>query len=150
MFRPHRPTNWREQTPLVAVWVLVLAAAAASGLILNSVTFSDADAFAQAGAIMLSNHWQHTYSDPWLQAGPFEMLICLLGRTLGGALPGEAGAPDMIGAAALPGVAAAGGGPGRKPPPILARGGLRVGGLRPRGETGAPSRAFYRPLWSRC
>src|SRR5258708_22627335 len=105
MSRLRKPTSWRGHAPLVAVWVLMLAAAGVSGLILNSVTFSDADAFARAGAIMLSSHWQHTYSDPWLQAGPFELLICLLGRTLGGSLRGEAGAPHMVGAAAPPAVA---------------------------------------------
>ncbi len=147
MFRPHRPTNWREQTPLVAVWVLVLAAAAASGLILNSVTFSDADAFAQAGAIMLSNHWQHTYSDPWLQAGPFEMLICLLGRTLGGSLRGEAVALNMIGATALLGVATAVVGRRWKPLAIVAGGALGIGIISDMWEWGHPSELFIALVW---
>ena len=32
---------------------------------------------------MLSGHWRDTYADPWLQAGPLEMLVCLLGKLLG-------------------------------------------------------------------
>ena len=95
----------RPYAPLAAVWLLALTAAAASGWVLNSTTFSDADSFAHAGSIMLSGAWRHTYSDPWLQAGPFEMIVCLVGRTLGGSLRGEAVAMNMIGAAALLGVA---------------------------------------------
>jgi hypothetical protein len=56
MSRPRRPVNRREHAPLAAVWLLVLAAAGVSGLILNSGTSSDADSFAQAGAVLLSGH----------------------------------------------------------------------------------------------
>ncbi|HEX7626871.1 MAG TPA: hypothetical protein VF379_07415 [Gaiellaceae bacterium] len=83
----------------------VLAAAALAGFVLNSATFSDADGFARAGRVLLSPHWRHTYSNSWLQAGPFEQVICLLGRTLGVTARGEPVALNMIGAAALLAVA---------------------------------------------
>jgi hypothetical protein len=79
----------------------VLAGAAAAGVFLNSATFSDADGFAAGGRVLLSSRWQHTYADPWLQAGPFEQVICLLGRTLGLTAAGQPVALNMIGAAAL-------------------------------------------------
>ena len=147
MSRPRRSTNWREHAPLVAVWMLVLAAAGVSGLILNSVTFSDADAFAQAGAIMLSSQWQHTYSNPWLQAGPFEMLICLLGRTLGVSLRGEAVALNMIGAAALLAVATVVLGRRWKPLAIVAGGALGIGIISDMWEWGHPSELFIALVW---
>lgn len=79
----------------------VLASAAAAGIFLNSATFSDADGFAAGGRVLLSVRWQHTYADSWLQAGPFEQLICLLGRTAGGSAAGEPVALNVVGAAAL-------------------------------------------------
>jgi hypothetical protein len=87
--------------PFVLVVLGVLAAAAATGWLLNSASFSDADPFAAAGRVMLSPDWRHTYASPWLQAGPFELLICLAGHTLGITAVGEPIALNMIGAAAL-------------------------------------------------
>jgi hypothetical protein len=86
---------------VAVVMVLVLAGAAVAGVFLNSATFSDADGFADGGRVLLSMRWQHTYADSWLQAGPFEQLICLLGRTLGVTAAGEPVALNMVGAAAL-------------------------------------------------
>jgi hypothetical protein len=136
-----------ERAPLAAVWLLVLAAAGASKLILNSVTFSDADSFAQAASTMLSTNWQHTYHDPWLQAGPFEMIVCLLGRTLGGSLRGEAVALNMIGAAALLGVATVVVRMTWKPLAIVAGGALCLGIIRDMWEWGHPSELFIALVW---
>src|SRR3954447_8547356 len=122
-----KPFRGIELAPLAAVWLLVLAGAAASGWILDSVTFSDADSFARAGSIMLSSNWQHTYHDPWLQAGPFEMIVCLIGRTLGGSLRGEAITLNMIGAAALLGVVTVVTRRSWKPLAIVAGGALGLG-----------------------
>jgi hypothetical protein len=141
------PRPGRERGVLAAVWLVVLAAAGVSGLILNSGTFSDADSFAQAGAVMLSSHWQHTYSDPWLQAGPFELLICLLGRTLGGSLRGEAVALNIIGATALLGVASVVM-RGRWTPVAIATGGaLGIGIISDMWEWGHPAELFIALVW---
>lgn len=86
---------------VMLVVLAVLAGAAAAGVYLNSATFSDADGFASAGRVLLSVRWQHTYADSWLQAGPFEQLICLFGRVAGGTARGEPVALNMVGAAAL-------------------------------------------------
>ena len=137
----------RDRAPLAAVWLLVLAAAAASGWILNSVTFSDADSFAQAGSIMLSSNWQHTYHDPWLQAGPFEMIVCLIGRTLGGSLRGEAIALNMIGAAALLGVATVVARGRWKSLAIMTGGALGLGIVSDMWEWGHPSELFIALAW---
>ena len=134
-------------TPLAAVWLLVLAAAAASGWILNSITFSDADSFAQAGSIMLSSNWQHTYHDPWLQAGPFEMIVCLIGRTLGGSLRGEAIALNMIGATALLGVATVVARGRWRPLAIMTGGALGLGIVSDMWEWGHPSELFIALVW---
>jgi hypothetical protein len=133
--------------PLIAVWLLVLGAAAAAGWILNSVTFSDADSFAQAGSIMLSSNWQHTYHDPWLQAGPFEMIVCLVGRTLGGSLRGEAVALNMIGAAALLGVATVVVRRSWKPLAFVTGGALAIGIISDMWEWGHPSELFIALTW---
>jgi hypothetical protein len=148
MSRLRSPATWREHAPLAAVWLLVLAAAGVSGLLLNSGTFSDADSFAAAGALMLSSHWQHTYSDPWLQAGPFELLVCLLGRTLGGSLRGEAVAINVIGAAALLGVATAVvGRRGWKALAIVTGGAVGLGIISDMWEWGHPSELFIALVW---
>jgi hypothetical protein len=86
---------------VAVVMLLVLAGAAAAGVFLNSATFSDADGFADGGRVLLSARWQHTYADSWLQAGPFEQLICLLGRTAGVTAAGTPIALNVVGAAAL-------------------------------------------------
>jgi hypothetical protein len=137
----------RESTPLAAVWLLVLGAAAASGWILNGATFSDADSFAQAASVMLSSNWQHTYHDPWLQAGPFEMIVCLIGRTLDGSLRGEAVAMNAIGAAALLGVATVVVRRRWKPLAIAAAGALAVGIISDMWEWGHPSELFIALVW---
>jgi hypothetical protein len=86
---------------LVVVVLGVLGAAAATGWLWNSASFSDADDFAAAGRMMLSPGWRHTYANPWLQAGPFELLVCLAGRTLGIRAVAEPIAFNLIGAGAL-------------------------------------------------
>jgi hypothetical protein len=96
---PRRSALTLSGTSIVAAGVLGCAALA--GFVLNSATFSDADGFAAAGRVLLSTHWRHTYHDPWLQAGPLEQLICLLGRTLGLNARGEPPALNMIGAGAM-------------------------------------------------
>jgi hypothetical protein len=135
------------RSPLIGVWLLVLAAAAASGWILNSVTFSDADSFAHAGSVMLSGSWQHTYSDSWLQAGPFELLVCVLGRTLGHSLRGEAIAMNVIGAAAVLGVASVVLRGRWKPVALVAGGALGVGIVSDMWEWGHPSELLIALTW---
>jgi hypothetical protein len=151
MSRPRRADGAlhgsRGYTPLVAVWLVVLTAAGVSGVILNSTTFSDADSFAQVASIMLSSHWQHTYSDPWLQAGPFELLVCLLGRTLGGSLRGEAVALNMIGATALLGVATVAVRGRWKPLAVVTGGALGIGIISDMWEWGHPSELFIALVW---
>ena len=93
-----RPT---PDTAVVLVVLGVLVGAAVTGFVLNSATFSDADGFADAGRVLLSSHWQHTYSNSWLQAGPFEQIVCLLARTLGITARGEPPVLNVVGAAAL-------------------------------------------------
>jgi hypothetical protein len=150
MFRLPDPGNAArrgDRGALAAVWLLALGAAAASGWILNSATFSDADSFAHAASIMLSSHWQHTYSDPWLQAGPFEMVVCLLGRTLGGSLRGEAVALNVIGAAALLAVGTVVARRSWKPLATLAGGAVGLGIISDMWEWGHPSELLIALTW---
>jgi hypothetical protein len=125
----------------------VLAAAAATGWILNSATFSDADGFAAAGRTMLSPAWRHTYGSSWVQAGPFELMLCLLGRTIGVNATGEPIALNTIGAAALLVVAC----PvlrGRwKPVLVVGIGALGLGIVSDMYEIGHPSELFISLVW---
>lgn len=125
----------------------VLAGAALTGFFLNTAAFSDADGFAAAGRVLLSSNWRHTYANPWLQAGPFEQLICLLGRTLGGTALGEPAALNLIGAAALMLVARSV--LGRNWQALLYVGGLAtlVGVTSMLYEVGHPSELFIGLLW---
>jgi hypothetical protein len=146
MFKPPNLVGCRS-AHLAAVWLVVLGAAALSGWILNSGTFSDADSFAQAASTMLSSHWQHTYSDSWLQAGPFELLVCLLGRTFGGSLRGEAVAINMIGAATLLAVGTVVVRRNWKPLAIVTGGALAIGIISDMWEWGHPSELFIALIW---
>jgi hypothetical protein len=96
-----RSVALREVAGVLLVSLGVLAGAVLAGFFVNSARFSDADGFAAAGRVLLSSQWRHTYADPWLQAGPFEQLICLAGRTLGITPQGEPPALNTIGALAL-------------------------------------------------
>jgi hypothetical protein len=91
--RGHRRSS-APARELVLVCLGVLGGAAAFGLVLNSTVFSDANGFAAAAHVLLSSNWRHTYSDSWLQAGPFEQLVCL-------AVHSSAIASNLLGAAAL-------------------------------------------------
>jgi hypothetical protein len=90
------------RSPGVSLVVLaVLAGAAESGWLMHDLTMSDVGGFADAGRLMLSSAWRHTYDDPWVQAGPLELLLCVLGRTLGVTARGVSIAMNLMGAAAL-------------------------------------------------
>jgi len=147
MSKPPSSVNWRRHAPLAAVWLLVLVGAGVSGLLLNSATFSDSESFAQAASTMLSHNWQQTYSDSWLQAGPFELLVCFLGRMLGGSLRGEAIAMNVIGAAALLGVATVVVQRRWKPLAILTAGALAIGIISDMWEWGHPSELLIALIW---
>jgi hypothetical protein len=132
---------------LAAVWVAVLGGAAAGGLLFPSATFSDADSFAHAATVMLSGDWQHTYADPWLQAGPFEMLVCLAGRTLGGSLRGEPAALNVLGALALLTVATAVFGRRWREVALVGAAALGLGIVSDMWEWGHPSELFIGLVW---
>lgn len=129
------------------VWALVLAGAAASGWFLNSATFSDTEAFAHAARVMLSPHWQQTYADPWLQAGPLELLACLLGTTLGVTSRGAPIAMNMIGAVAVLAVTARIFGRRWREPAIVAGVALAIGIVADMWEWGHPSELFIAIVW---
>jgi hypothetical protein len=137
----------RGSAQLAAVWVLVLVGAGVNGWILNSPTFSDAFSFAQAGSVMLSSNWQHTYHDSWLQAGPFEMIVCLLARVLGITLRGQAVAINVIGAAALLTVGTVVVRRNWKALAIMTFAALGIGIISDMWEWGHPSELFIALVW---
>jgi hypothetical protein len=92
--------NGRRLVPVCAIALLV-SLAAGSGFVFDSGLDSDANGFAAAGRMMLSGAWPHTYHDPWLQAGPFEALACLVAQLVGSAHGTEPAAFDALGALAL-------------------------------------------------
>ena len=136
-----------ESPGVLLVCLAVLSGAALAGFVLNSATFSDADGFARAGRVLLSPHWRHTYSDSWLQAGPFEQIICLLGRTLGVTARGEPVALNMIGAAALLAVARRVLGADWKALLYVGAGATGLGIISDLYEIGHPSELFIALVW---
>lgn len=68
---------------------------------------SDPYLFANAGSVMLSGQWTHTFAPQSLQAGPFELALCALARWVGGGgATGFAIALDLATTAAAVAVAA--------------------------------------------
>jgi hypothetical protein len=129
------------------VFLFGAAGAAAAGILMPSPLFSDAHAFAHAGATMLSSNWRHTYHDPWLQAGPFELLVCLAGRTIGDVGPGTPVAMDVLGALALLGVARSVVGDRWRELLFVALGALGLGVISDTFEIGHPSALFVTLMW---
>jgi hypothetical protein len=129
------------------VWALVIAAAAASGWFLHSTTFSDTEAFAHAARVALSSHWSTTYADPWLQAGPLELLVCLVGTTLGMSLRGAAIAMNVIGALSVLAISAHVFGRRWKEPLFVAAGALGIGIISDMWEWGHPSELLIALVW---
>jgi hypothetical protein len=137
----------RDNAAVGLVALAVLGTAALTGFVMNSATFSDADGFADAGRVLLSTHWRHTYHDPWLQAGPFEALICFLGRTLGITPGGEPAALNMIGALALLLVAIRVLGRDWKGLLYVSAGAIGLGIISDLYEIGHPSELFISLTW---
>jgi hypothetical protein len=136
------------RSPGVALVVLaVLAAAAVSGWVLHDTSMSDAGGFADAGRLMVSPAWRHTYDDPWVQAGPFELLICFGCQTLGATARGVSIAMNLLGAAAL--LAVARHVVGRRWSSLLFVGGgaLALGVILDLAEIGHPSELFIALTW---
>lgn len=136
------------RSPGVALVVLaVLAGAAVSGWVLHDTSMSDAGGFANAGRVMLSSGWRHTYDDPWVQAGPFELLICFACQALGVTARGASIAMNLLGAAALLAVTR----PvvGRRWSSLLFVGGgaLGLGVILDLAEIGHPSELFIALSW---
>jgi len=143
-----RSWNGVAHSPGVALVVLaVLGGAALSGWVLHDTTMSDAGGFAAAGRLMVSSGWRHTYDDPWVQAGPFELLICLVCRTLGATARGASIAMNLLGAVALLGVARHV--LGRRWDSLLfvGCGALVLGVILDLAETGHPSELFIALTW---
>jgi len=129
------------------VWALVLLAAAATGWFLNSATFSDAVAFAHAARVAFSPGWGSTYADPWLQAGPLELLVCLLGTTLGVTARGAPIALNVIGAVAVLAVSAHLFGRRWKEVAFIGGGAIALGIISDMWEWGHPSELFIALVW---
>jgi hypothetical protein len=137
----------RPPPGLTLTWLAVLAGSAAAGWFLNSTTFSDADSFAQAATAMLSHNWQHTYADSWLQAGPLELIVCLLGRTLGVSARGAPMALNALGALAVLSVGTITFGRRWKELAIVGAGVLGLGIISDMYEWGHPSELFIALAW---
>lgn len=136
-----------EHAPLGAVWLLVLAVAGASGWLMHDLTMSDVGGFAAAGRLMLSSAWRHTYNDPWVQAGPFELLICVVGQAVGVTSRGVSIAMNIMGAAAF--LAVAQHVLGRRWAALLfvGVGALGLGLITDLAEIGHPSELFIALTW---
>src|SRR5919204_6329300 len=91
----------------VGIAFVVLASIAGAVVVGVFADRSDSDfgVFAAAGRTMLSSHWLHTYHDPFVQAGPFELPLCYLAKLVGGNGAGAAIVLDVAGVLALLAVA---------------------------------------------
>jgi hypothetical protein len=70
--------------PWLAVAAFAVPGAAAVGWLDATGGSSDVSLFADAGSTMLSGNWLHAYHASAVQAGPLELALCSLARTLGG------------------------------------------------------------------
>lgn len=127
--------------------IAVLLGAAADGYLNHNGLFSDVGGFAHAGRTMLSPRWRHTYDNPWVQAGPFELLLCVLGKTVGVTQRGTAMAMDVIGAIAILAVARHVLGRRWRPLLFVGAGALLLGIIGDMFEIGHPSELFISLTW---
>jgi hypothetical protein len=139
----------RRRLPLglTLTWLAVLAVAAATGWFMHSKTFSDAGGFASAAQVMLSGRWRHTYGDSWLQAGPLEMLVCLLGKILGLSARGVPVALNALGALAILAVATPTLGRRWREIALAGGGAIALGIVSDMWDWGHPSELFIALLW---
>src|SRR2546430_2608495 len=79
----------------------VVVAAAVTGWLDGATPPTDAALFAKAGTTMLSGTWQHTYGDPVVQSGPFELGLVAAASHAGRTQRGFAIVLDVVGALAL-------------------------------------------------
>lgn len=136
----------RRLRPTLLVFVFGAGGAALAGVLLPSPLFSDAHSFAEAARVMLSSHWQHTYDNPWLQAGPFELIVCLMGHTAGKG-PGDPVALDLFGSLWLLAVARRVLGDHWRALVFVLAGALLLGIVSDTFEIGHPSELFIALLW---
>jgi hypothetical protein len=94
----------RRRISLTLVVTLALAAAVTVGWF-SDYYGSDFGMFAAAGRTLASTRWLHTYHDSFVQAGPFELLICAFAKMLGGGGRDAAIVLDVAGMLALLAVA---------------------------------------------
>jgi hypothetical protein len=91
--------------------VLVFAAIAAGAIVYAAVDAStriesDVYLFAATGSEMLSGRWSHTFDSSIVQAGPLELALTSLARSVGGSMLGFAIVLDLLCAAAITAAAA--------------------------------------------
>jgi hypothetical protein len=88
------------------VMAAVIAGAALTGWHDGATPPADAGLYAQAGTTMLSGAWRHTYGNPAVQSGPFELALLSVAKRIGVTQTLFAIVLDVTGAVALLFVAA--------------------------------------------
>jgi uncharacterized membrane protein len=83
------------------VTLAIVAGAALTGWIDGATPPADAGLYAQAGTRMLSGAWRHTYGDPAVQSGPFELALLATAKRVGMTQTWFAILLDVAGAMAL-------------------------------------------------
>jgi hypothetical protein len=92
----------RTRVTLCLAFAGFLAAAVAFGSFEKSYTnVGDVWLFAKAGSTLLSTHWAHTFDRASVQAGPLELVLASIARTVGGGHVGFAIVLDLACSSAL-------------------------------------------------
>jgi hypothetical protein len=137
----------RQRSLVVAAAVAVVGGSAFAGSLIHSSVMSDENAFAAAGRVMFSGDWRHTYADPWLQAGPLELLLTSLGHWLGSTFGGVPIAMNVIGATALMATAIYVLGARWAQVLVVGLGAIGLGVITDMYEIGHPSELFIALAW---
>ena len=88
---------WGKRSASALVFAALLAAAAAFGWAGGSYTgVGDVWAFAHAGSTLLSAGWVHAFHVPAVQAGPLELVLASVAKTIGGGHTGFAVVLDLV------------------------------------------------------
>jgi hypothetical protein len=91
--------------PRVAIVLAMLGGAALSGALEATSASNDVQLFGDWGTTMLSGNWRQTFADPATQAGPLELVLASVARSIGPGNVGFAAVLDVVCMAAFAAVA---------------------------------------------
>jgi hypothetical protein len=138
---------WLKPFALRLVFIAILASSVIFGWAGGSFTnVGDVWLFAHTGSTLLSGNWSHTFHFSTVQAGPLELILTAVAKSIGGGPTGFAIVLDLVCMAAVAGVAVAL--LGRRPRDLAVFGiGACLLSLPEQGYRGHPAELLIAVLW---